>query len=173
MEKDFYFESLCPKNLGCGGVMAVVVIMMLLLLSGCVTKEVLVSVPEQHTEQYFHRDSVHTTDSVITERETVVMMLDSAAMAQYGIQLKAAERAWLVKTKELEQRLRELASMKSDTVIVTDTVTIIRPAADAAGTVAGLTWWQQTRIKIANVVLWLLVFSGVFILFVIVRKFKP
>lgn len=46
------------------------------------------------------------------------MQLDSAAMAKYGIQLKSAERAWLVKTQEMERIINELMA-KSE---VRDTV---------------------------------------------------
>ena len=37
----------------------------------------------------------------------------STAMAQYGIHLKSAERAWLVKTAELERQIERLMAMTS------------------------------------------------------------
>lgn len=89
----------------------------LAFFGSCTTTEY-VEMPSLHTEHHWHTDSVHQTDSVIHEKTTTIMQLDSAAMAKYGIQLKAAERAWLVRTAELErqmQRLMQLSQM-SDTV---------------------------------------------------------
>ena len=87
------------------------------LLSGCsLTKYV--PVPEVHTEHHWHTDSVFQRDSVVKESLTTVMQLDSAAMAAYGIRLQKAERAWLVKTQEMERIIQELMakSERKDTV---------------------------------------------------------
>ena len=75
-------------NLGAGILIGIVVavIFIALLLMGCTTTRV-VEVPVTHQEHHWHTDSVHEVDSVIKEKMTTVMMLDSAAMAQYGIQL--------------------------------------------------------------------------------------
>ena len=87
------------------------------LCSGCsLTKYV--PVPEVHTEHHWHTDSVLQRDSVVKESLTTVMQLDSAAMAAYGIRLQKAERAWLVKTQEMERIIQELMakSERKDTV---------------------------------------------------------
>ena len=76
------------------------------VLASCKTTERVVTVPEVHDYHHWHTDSVKQTDSVIVEKETVVMQLDSAAMAAYGIRLEAAQQAWLVKTSELGNRHR-------------------------------------------------------------------
>ena len=87
------------------------------LLSGCsLTKYV--PVPEVHTEHHWHTDSVLKHDSTYHETTTTIMQLDSAAMAAYGIRLQKAERAWLVKTQEMERIIQELMakSERKDTV---------------------------------------------------------
>lgn len=87
------------------------------LCSACtVTKYV--PVPEVHTEHHWHTDSVLKRDSTYHETVTTIMQLDSAAMAQYGIRLQKAERAWLVKTQEMERIIQELMAKKE----VRDTV---------------------------------------------------
>lgn len=87
------------------------------LLSGCMATKY-VPVPEVHTEHHWHTDSVLKHDSTYHETTTTIMQLDSAQMARYGIQLKAAERAWLVKTQEMERIIQELMakSERKDTV---------------------------------------------------------
>lgn len=92
-----------------------------MILVACGTTEY-VTLPEYHETHHHHTDSVIKHDSTIVERETKIMQLDSAAMAQYGITLKKAETAWLVKTKELERQLQILKEMRNDSVHKTDSV---------------------------------------------------
>ena len=87
-------------------------IAVLALLSSCTTTRV-VTVPEVHEVIHHQSDTVIQKDSVIHEKETTIMQLDSAAMAKYGIQLKSAERAWLVKTTELEREIERLMAMSA------------------------------------------------------------
>ena len=95
-------------------------------MAACTTTQY-VPVENTHTVEHNHTDSIHHRDSIIKERETVVMQLDSATMARYGIQLKQAERAWLVRTAELEREISRLASIKTDTVRVVDTIRVPYP----------------------------------------------
>ena len=92
-----------------------------LLLSGCKATEY-VPVVETHTEHHWHTDSVRQVDSVLTEKTTIVREVDSATMAQYGIQMKQMERAWLVQTDRLNREISMLQSQKSDTVHIVDSV---------------------------------------------------
>ena len=123
------------------------------LFSSCKSVEY-VTVPEVHNEHHWHTDSVHQTDSIIRETQTTIMQLDSATMARYGIQLKSAERAWLVKTQEMERQIQMLLqlNMQKDSVHGHD--------ADypqqyvCQGDAAELTWWQHFRISLANILLW-------------------
>ena len=133
-------------------------LMMCGLMMSCKTVEY-VELPSQHTEHHWHTDSVVKTDSVIHEKETTIMQLDSAAMAQYGITLKAAERAWLVRTAEMERQIQQLMQMSQQKDSVHDTIPY--PVEVVKEVPADLTWWQQTRLHLANIVLWLLLFVAV------------
>lgn len=93
----------------------------LALLSSCTTTRV-VTVPEVHEVIHHQSDTVIQKDSVIHEKETTIMQLDSAAMATYGIQLKSAERAWLVKTAELERQIERLMAMSATKDSVHDSI---------------------------------------------------
>ena len=91
------------------------------VLAGCKQTEY-VPVVETHDVHHWHTDSIHHTDSVIKEKTTTIMQLDSAAMATYGIQLKSAERAWLVKTAELERQIERLMAMSATKDSVRDSI---------------------------------------------------
>ena len=91
------------------------------LLSGCTTTKYM-PVTETHTEHHWHTDSVKERDSTHTERETIIREVDSAAMAKYGIQMQANQRAWLVLQREMENRLRELEHISANKDTVRDTI---------------------------------------------------
>ena len=95
----------------------------------------------QHTEHHWHTDSIYQTDSVIKEKETVVMQLDSAAMAKYGIQMKSAERAWLVKTQEMERTIQELMSKSTQKDTVRDSI----PYPVIKEVEVQPSWWQRMK----------------------------
>lgn len=139
-------------------------------LTACTTTKV-VTVPEIHTEYVHTTDSVHHTDSVIMERETVVMQLDSEAMAAYGIRLEAAERAWMVKTKELERALQRIQSTKSDTVIKIDSIPY--PVEVPVEVAKPLTWWQKTRMHGGEVLMGLMGIMGVWGFVKLKKKLWP
>ena len=94
---------------------------MWIMFSSCTTTKV-VTVPEVHEIYHNQTDTVIKQDSVIRETQTTIMQLDSAAMAQYGIKLKAAERAWLVKSKELERQIERLMAMSATKDSVHDSI---------------------------------------------------
>lgn len=125
-----------------------------LLLVGCKTRRSVVYVPEVRTKYVRTTDSIHHIDTIVKEKQTTIMMLDSAAMAEYGIKLQAAERAWLVKTKELERELQRISKMKADTVILRDSIPYPVPVPEYIE--RELSWWQKTQIKCGNVMFGLL-----------------
>lgn len=104
----------------------VIVSALVLTMCSCTTTK-FVPIESAHTEHHWHTDSVINTDSVIVDRETVVMQLDSAAMSKYGIQLKSAERAWLVRTAELERQIARIEAMRADKDTVKDTIQVPYP----------------------------------------------
>ena len=120
------------------------------LLGSCTTTEY-VTVPEKHTEHHWHTDSVIRRDSVYHDKQTTVMQLDSAAMARYGIQLKSAERAWLVQSNELLARLTALEHMTASRDTTRDSIPIPYPV--EVKVPADLTWWQQLRLHVGDIAL--------------------
>ena len=96
------------------------------LLMGCTTTRY-VPITETRTEHHWHTDSVKERDSTHTERETVIRELDSTAMAKYGIQMQANQRAWLVLQREMENRLRELEHMSAQKDTVRDSIPVPYP----------------------------------------------
>ena len=116
-----------------------IILMLAVVMGGCKVKTVVV--PEVHDVHHYHTDSIYERDSIFSDRETVVMQLDSAAMAEYGIRLEQAERVWLVRTKDLERRLQQMASMRHDSVYIVDSVPVPYPVIKEVP--APLTWWQE------------------------------
>lgn len=147
-------------------------IVAVVLVCSCTTTRY-VEVPVVHEIHHHHTDSIHKTDSVTKEKETVIMQLDSAAMAQYGIQLKNAERAWLVRTAELEKKLSELSEIHTDTVYQCDSIPY--PVEVTKEIPAELTWWQKTRLSLGNICLWVLLIIAIVlgVKYIIMRFVKP
>lgn len=127
--------------------------LMAALLSGCRSTKY-ITVPEVHDVHHYHTDSIHQRDSVFKDSKTTIMQLDSAAMARYGIQLKSAERAWLVRTQELEFQLQQLAKIQRDSLHRVDSVPV--PVPVEVKVPADLTWWQQFRLHLGNIALMVL-----------------
>ena len=130
---DPYKDMDDDDRLKAGCIQAFIVIMMMLVglgiccLMGSCTTTKYVTVPEVHEIHHNHTDSVIQRDSVVKETQTTVMQLDSAAMAKYGIQLKSAERAWLVKTTELEREIERLMAMSATKDSVHDSIPVPYP----------------------------------------------
>lgn len=127
-----------------------VFLMLLAWLTSCTTTEY-VPVVQTNTEHHWHTDSVHEKDSTYHEKTTTIMQLDSAAMAKYGIQLQKAERAWLVKTKELQREIERLEAMSMSKDSVHDSIPVPYPVEVIREVPAELTWWQKLRLWIGNV----------------------
>ena len=99
------------------------------VLSGCTTTRY-IPVTETHTEHHWHTDSVKERDSTHTEHETIIREVDSAAMAKYGIQMQANQRAWLVLQREMENRLRELEHTSANKDTVRDSIPVPYPVTE-------------------------------------------
>ena len=99
------------------------------VLSSCTTTRY-IPVTETRTEHHWHTDSVKERDSTHTERETIIREVDSAAMAKYGIQMQANQRAWLVLQREMENRLRELEHTSANKDTVRDSIPVPYPVTE-------------------------------------------
>lgn len=124
----------------CYQIVGLIIILLLCLLTSCTTTKY-VPVETNHTEHHWHTDTIIQKDSVVKESMTTVMQLDSAQMAKYGIQLKNAERAWLVKSWELERQIEQLQKMSAIRDTVRDTIQVPCPVEKK------LTKWQQEKVN--------------------------
>ena len=127
------------------------------LLSGCTTTKYM-PVTETHTEHHWHTDSVKERDSTHTERETIIREVDSAAMAKYGVQMQANQRAWLVLQREIENRLRELEHISANKDTVRDTIPKPYPVTEYVDRKRTTFEWMLIIIGIAAIfggILWL------------------
>lgn len=115
------YENGTYDRAGCGGPVIMACMLALFFLCSCKSTEY-VPVVETHTEHHWHTDSVKQVDSVLTEKTTLIREVDSATMAQYGIRMKAMEKAWLIQSDKLQKEISRLESQKSDTVIKIDSV---------------------------------------------------
>ncbi len=139
--------------------MGFLIVMAICALCSCSTTKY-VPVQQQHTEHHLHTDSVKERDSVHTENTTIIREVDSAAMAKYGIQMQNNQRAWLVLQREMENRLRELEHMSASKDTVRDSIPV--PYEVTKEVPADLTWWQQTRLYMANIMMGLLAIAVAF-----------
>ena len=105
---------------------SLVICFFLAIFTGCKHVEY-VTVPEVHTEHVYHNDTVHHTDSVRTERETIIREgrpEDSLMLAKLGIKLQQNERLLVLLQRELQEAKSELYeshtsdSAKVDSVMV-------------------------------------------------------
>lgn len=128
----------------------VVYSLLLLSLVGCRgQREIVREVPVylKDTVREVHSDTVRHNDTTIIEHNTVVQMADSATLSMLeamGLKLDRSKDYILVLQKELEQRISEIESIKSDstythnekpvTVSETETVMVEKP----------LGWWKKT-----------------------------
>ena len=119
-------------------VMFILMMGIALFMYSCKTEYI--PVEQTHIEHHWHTDSIIQKDSVVKESKTTVMQLDSVAMAQYGIQLKNAERAWLVKSWELERQIEQLQKMSAIRDTVRDTIQVPYSVEKK------LSKWQQTKV---------------------------
>lgn len=126
-----------------------VLLCVITMLSGCKPLQKVVTVPEVHEQHHWHIDSVIKHDSVFRDRKTVIRELDSAKMAQYGIQLKQAERAWLVETNELRREVERLSAMSANRDTVRDSI----PKPYPVYVEKQLTWYQNSKLKFSEIVI--------------------
>lgn len=120
-------------------VAAAVGILLCALFSGCTTTKY-VTVPEYHTD----------TLRQVTVRHDSVMVHDS---------IHVSEKGDTVRIERWHTQYRD--RWRTDTVYQSKTDSIPYPVEVVKEVPAQLTWWQQTRLHLANIVLWLLALLAV------------
>lgn len=141
--------------------------LLLLTAMGSCTTTKYVTVPEVHEHWHHSTDTIHKTDSIIDRQTTTIREVDSATLAKYGIQMEDMQRAWLIETNRLQRELSELRQSHTDTIHERDSIPY--PVEVKKEVPAQLSWWQQTRLHLANIMLWLLGIGGV--VFIVKKKF--
>lgn len=135
----------------------IVVSMLLFFMVSCSPK--VVTVPEIHHEYHSNTDSVLMRDSVIDRQTNIIREVDSATMAQYGITLKEAERAWLIQSDRLRREIQQLKENRKDTVEVRDTVNVPYPVEVVKEPpLKDKVWWSVKCLLIALFILFLIRF---------------
>lgn len=133
--------------------------------SGCKSIQY-VPMVETKTEHHWHTDTVKQTDSVINNQTTVIREVDSATMAQFGIKLKAAERAWLIQNDRLMREIERLQAIHYEADSVEDEKPVPVPVEKK------LTKWQTFCIDYGKVMLGASVILLAFVIIWLVRKIK-
>ena len=144
-EEDYYYNKLYNERakksmVACFYSMAGIILLLIfsLLFSGC--KNVQYIPVERVVTEYINRtDTVSKTDTLISEKETVIREADSSLIAKLGLQLKENERAILVLQRQLEKQISKESEHKTDTVIKTDTIQVPYPVERT------LTKWEQVK----------------------------
>ena len=93
----------------------------------CACSPKTLTVPEVHNFYHHDTDSVFINDSVIDHQTTLIREVDSATMAQFGIQLERQQRAWLVQNERLMKEISMLKQSKTDTVHIRDSIPVPYP----------------------------------------------
>ena len=150
-------------NTGCSlpAVGSVVLLLILLLLSGCRSVQY-VPVVEHHTETITERDSIIQHDSIIDIQQTIIREVDSVTMAQYGIELKNMQKAWLIQTDRLQKQVNELLQSKIDSVVIHDSIPTPYPVIQEVA--KPLSWWQKLQITLGDVFMIGLLIGGALLL---------
>ena len=116
-----------------------VAVLLCALLSGCTTTKY-VTVPEYHTD----------TLRVVKVQHDSLVLKDSVYITEKGDTV-------LIEKWHTQYRDR----WRTDTVYQSKTDSIPYPVEVVKEVPAKLTWWQQTRLHLANIVLWLLALLAV------------
>lgn len=137
------------------------IIQALLLLTaiGSCTTTKYITVPEVHEHWHHSTDTIHKTDSIIDRQTTTIREVDSATMAQYGIQMKDMQRAWLIETNRLQRELSDLRQSHTDTIHERDSIPY--PVEVVKEVQAQLSWWQRFLIFVGGITSSLLIIVAV------------
>ena len=90
----------------------------------CACSPKVLTVPEVHNFYHHDTDSVFINDSVIDHQTTIIKEVDSATMAQYGIQMEKQQKAWLIQNERLMKEISMLKQSKTDTVHIRDSIPV-------------------------------------------------
>ena len=93
----------------------------------CACSPKVMTVPEVHNFYHHDTDSVFMNDSVIDRQTTIIKEVDSAMMAQYGIQMEKQQKAWLIQNERLMKEISMVKQSKTNTVHIRDSIPVPYP----------------------------------------------
>lgn len=169
-EEQAFVRAAC----GCASyIMFLILLALLCLLSGCTTTRYVEVPGPTHTEIRHRTDTVHQTDTLIDHKETIIREADSAMLAQFGIQLDGAQKAWLIQSQQLQREINRLKQSRTDTTHVTDSVPYPVEVPVEKIVEKPLTYWQQLRMQTGDIALIALGIALLYGAFKLYRKIKP
>lgn len=126
-----------------------IVLAILSSIVGCSTpKTVYVPLPVTDSISESHHDSKTERDSIIKEKTVIVQVADSAMLARLaamGVQLDESKQYIMVLEKELERKISEMYSAKSDTMTRYKEIPVPYPV--EVPVEKELTKWQKFQMK--------------------------
>lgn len=140
----------------------ILAVLLMISFSGCTSPTKVVTVPEVHEHHHWHSDTIRQTDSVVNNQTTVIREVDSATMAQYGIRLDKAQRAWLIQNDRLQREIERLQSISNTSDTVRDSIPVPVPVEVVKEVPTELSWWQKTRMILGTIVLGILAVYAVY-----------
>ena len=142
-------ERMMLSNSGCGPmVLAAVVVVVVLTLCGCKSVEY-VAVPQQHTDTLII--TKHQRDSIFLK--------DSTHVSEKGDTVRIEH--W--RTQFVKKEVHDTTYIATH-----DTIPAPYPVEVVKEVEKDLSWWQQTRISIGGVVLWLI---GIAVVVWLIKKY--
>ncbi len=117
-----------------------------------------VIVPEYHKEVTHHVDTIHQTDSFISNSFTTIREVDSATLAALGYQIRGLETAYLVEINNMQRQISQLSQSHRDTVHITDTIPKIVEVP------VKISKWQQLKMDFVELLILAFLLSVVLLL---------
>lgn len=131
------------RKVGIRGIITALVLLTIgMPLASCGTQKGIGSTIDHDTTYIYRTDSLHTTDSIIVERQTIIRVADSALLAKLGLKLEDNERVILVLKKEIERLSSSKEHVRVDTTYIFKEVpkdVIVEKEVEKP-----LSWWQKT-----------------------------
>lgn len=109
---------------------------------GCRSSEPVI-VPEYHNRYIHVVDTLRQVDTITERSSTIIREVDSATMAQFGVQISGMQRAWLIDRNTMQREISELRQSHRDTVYIHDSVPHPYPVFKTEYKEKPLKWWQQ------------------------------
>ena len=125
-------------------------------IMGCKNSEPVI-VSEYHNRDIHVVDTLHQVDTITERSSTIIREVDSATMAQFGVQLSGMQRAWLIDRSTMQREISKLRQSHGDTVHLHDSVPKPYPVFKTEYKEKPLKWWQQGLIYVGGASLLVLI----------------